>query len=60
MKKNACLNDYLTVEECAELKKCTAHGIRKAIKERRLVADRKGRQWLIHRTDFDKFLAEES
>jgi excisionase family DNA binding protein len=57
-KKQKCLDEFMTVEEAAERKKGTPQGIRKAIKEQRLAAERKGRQWLILRTDFEKFMKE--
>lgn len=56
MKNEKCLNEFLTVEEASVLKGGTPQGIRKAIKEERLLAQRKGRQWLILKTEFDKFI----
>lgn len=55
-----CLDDFHTVDEAAELKGCTPEGILRAIKDRRLVASKKGRQWMIHRSDFEKFMDEKS
>ena len=57
-KFDKCLDDFLTVEEAAELRGCTTQGIRKAIKEKRLSAERKGRQWFIIKSEFDKFMKE--
>ena len=58
MKNRKCLDDFLTVEEAADLRGCSMHGIRKAIKEKRLPAALKGRQWMIHRPDFDIFMKD--
>ena len=53
-----CLDAFLTLNEAAALRGCTPEGILRAIKDKRLVAGKKGRQWMIHRPDFDAFMAE--
>jgi excisionase family DNA binding protein len=57
-KSKECLNHFLTVDQAATMRSCTPQGIRKAIKEGRLQAELKGRQYLILKTEFNKFNLE--
>ena len=51
-----CLTGYITVEQASKKVGYTPEGIRKAIRQRRLKAMRKGRRlWLIHKDDFERF-----
>jgi excisionase family DNA binding protein len=51
-----CLDEFWTVEEAAEIIGWSKQGVRKAIKEERLVGTKKGKLFLIPKKDFKKFL----
>ena len=38
---------YLTIKDCAKLKKVTIHAIRSAVRSNKLKAEKNGRRWLI-------------
>jgi excisionase family DNA binding protein len=59
-KSTECLDGFLTVEEASEIARFSLQGIRKAIKEGRIKAERKGRYWLIYRHDFERFMKEKN
>jgi len=51
-------NEWLVVKEVAKLADLTEVAIRKAIQQRRLNAHFIGRQWLIHKSEAERFAYE--
>ena len=54
------IKDYLTVPEFARLAGVTDQAVRKAIAEKRIKAEKVGRQWLIKKRELKTYLVERS
>ena len=52
------IKDYLTVPEFAKRAGVTDQAIRKAIADKRVKADKIGRQWLIRKSELDAYIAD--
>ena len=55
MKTKCDFSSILTVEEAAAMIDYTVQGIRVAIADGRLIAGRKGKMFLIHKTEMKRF-----
>lgn len=53
----ACLNEFWTIEDIVREKGCSRQAVGKAIREGRVAAKKKGKQWLIHKSDARRFVA---
>ena len=52
------IKDYLTVPEFAKSAGVTQQAIRKAITEKRVKAEKIGRQWLVKKVELKKYIRE--
>ena len=55
MKKEKCLNEFMTIQDVARKLNYTEHGVRIARERQKIKAVRKGKIWLVHKDEFLRF-----